>query len=81
MVRMKQWTHSRYLWTRTIGSTIVGEGIDTCIFVAVAFYGVFSNDVLMAILLSNYIFKVGIEVFFTPVTYLIIGKMKEVEES
>lgn len=65
---------------RTIGSTLVGEGIDTIVFIMVAFYGVLPNDLLLAIIVSNYIFKVGVEVLFTPLTYLITGFLKKREE-
>lgn len=69
----------KMLRVRTIGSTLVGEGLDTIIFVVVAFYGIFPNEVLRAIIISNYIFKVGVEVLFTPLTYLIANKLKKVE--
>jgi len=74
-IRMK----GKMLRVRTIGSTLVGEGLDTIIFVVVAFYGIFPNEVLRAIIISNYIFKVGVEVLFTPLTYLIANKLKKVE--
>jgi len=74
-IRMK----GKKLRVRTIGSTLVGEGLDTIIFVVVAFYGVFPTEVLRAIIVSNYIFKVGIEVVFTPLTYLVTNRLKKVE--
>ena len=74
-IRMK----GKKLRIRTIGSTLVGEWLDTIIFVTIAFYGVFPSEVLRAIIISNYIFKVGIEVLFTPLTYLVTNKLKKAE--
>ena len=67
------------LWVRTIYSTIVGQALDTWLFVWIAFYGVMPNEVLWAIVISNYIFKVGVEVLFTPGTYAIVGYLKKTE--
>lgn len=79
LAKMKIFSRGRFLWTRTIGSTIVGEGVDTLLFVFIAFYGVFPGDLLFSILISNYIFKVGFEAVFTPFTYLIVGFLKKRE--
>jgi len=79
MARMKVMTKGRWLWMRTIGSTLAGEGVDTAIFVSVAFFGTMSNDILWSIAVSNYIFKVGVEVIFTPVTYLVVAWLKHAE--
>lgn len=79
LARMKVLTEGRWLWTRTISSTLVGEAIDTFIFLTVAFAGVLPNDLLLAVFISNYVFKVGVEVLFTPLTYLIVGKLKRSE--
>jgi uncharacterized integral membrane protein (TIGR00697 family) len=79
LAKMKVATKGRLLWLRTIGSTVFGEGIDTVIFCMVAFYGIFPSEVLWAIILSNYVFKVGIEVLFTPVTYRLVGFLKRAE--
>lgn len=78
--KLKIRTNGKYLWIRTIGSTIIGEGIDTVIFCLVAFYGMFPNEVLIAIIISNYLFKTGVEVVFTPVTYAIVRFLKKKEE-
>jgi len=78
--KLKIRTNGKYLWIRTIGSTIIGEGIDTVIFCLVAFYGMFPNEVLIAIIISNYLFKTGVEVIFTPVTYAIVRFLKKKEE-
>jgi hypothetical protein len=82
LARMKVWTRGRWLWTRTIGSTIVGEFVDTLLFVSIAFLGAsgFPTRVLVAVLVSNYIFKVGVEVLFTPLTYAIVGFLKRREQ-
>ena len=66
LARMKVWTRGRFLWTRTIGSTLVGEGIDSVLFVVIAsLFGVFPWSVALSIIVANYIFKVGIEALFT----------------
>jgi len=79
LAKIKIQMKGKKLRVRTIGSTLVGEGLDTIIFVVVAFYGVFPTEVLRAIIVSNYIFKVGIEVVFTPLTYLVTNRLKKVE--
>jgi len=80
MAKMKVATKGRFLWTRTIGSTIVGQGLDTVFFVLVAFAGILPGSVLWSIIITNYIFKVGIEVVLTPVTYRGIKYVKEREQ-
>jgi hypothetical protein len=77
--RMKVLTQGRWLWTRTIGSTLVGELADTLIFVTVAFAGSYPSAVLIAMILSNYIFKCSIEAAFTPLTYKVVAFMKSRE--
>jgi uncharacterized integral membrane protein (TIGR00697 family) len=77
--KLKIFTRGRYLWTRTIGSTIVGEGLDTAIFCMVAFYGTLPGHVLWAVILSNYIFKCSVEICFTPLTYAIVRLLKRKE--
>lgn len=79
LAKLKLKTKGKFLWLRTIGSTIVGEGLDTVIFCLISFYGVLPNELLGLVILSNYIFKVGVEVIFTPVTYLIVGTLKRIE--
>ncbi|MBN1790052.1 MAG: queuosine precursor transporter [Bacteroidales bacterium] len=79
--RLKILTKGRYLWTRTIGSTLIGEGFDTVIFCMVAFYGVLPASVFMAVLISNYIFKCAVEIIFTPLTYLIVRTLKRKEKT
>jgi uncharacterized integral membrane protein (TIGR00697 family) len=77
--RMKIFTSGKFLWMRTIGSTVVGEGIDTLIFCMVAFYGMLPGNALWAVIVSNYIFKCSVEILFTPVTYGIVGFLKRRE--
>jgi len=79
LAKMKIWTKGRYLWTRTIGSTLVGEGVDTTIFAVIAFYGTISNNILLIAILSGYIFKVLYEIIATPITYKIVRFLKEKE--
>lgn len=74
--RMKVWTGGRWLWTRTIGSTLVGEFADTVLFVTVAFAGVLPGNLLWAVGVSNYIFKTGFEIIATPVTYRVVRWLK-----
>lgn len=76
---MKVLTKGKHLWMRTIGSTLVGEGLDSILFVLIAFTGLYSTGVLFNIMLSNYLFKTLIEVFFTPITYKIISFVKQKE--
>ena len=81
LAKMKVATEGRFLWLRTIGSTLVGEGVDTVIFVLVAtLFGVFPPEIALSLIVANYIFKVAIEVAFTPLTYALIGFLKKAEQ-
>ena len=73
-------TKGRFLWIRTIFSTIIGEGIDTIAFCMIAFYGTIPGRLLWIVILSNYIFKCGVEIVFTPVTYKIVYFLKRKEK-
>lgn len=81
LAKMKIWTAGRFLWTRTIGSTIVGEGADSLIFYPVAFYGLadWPAHALLAVMASQFVLKVGWEVVLTPVTYALVGFLKRRE--
>lgn len=79
LARMKLWTKGRMLWTRTIGSTVVGQGVDSLIFYPVAFYGIWSNDQLVTVMLTNWALKVAWEALLTPVTYVVVGTLKRRE--
>jgi len=81
LAKMKIWTAGRWLWTRTIGSTIFGEGVDSLLFYPLAFYGsgIMPDDKLPLVMLSQFVAKVGVEVVFTPVTYKIVAVLKRAE--
>jgi hypothetical protein len=81
LAKMKILTAGRWLWTRTIGSTIAGEAVDSVLFYPLAFYGsgIIPNDKLPAIMLAQFTLKVAVEVIFTPLTYKIVGALKRVE--
>ncbi|MFG1479693.1 queuosine precursor transporter [Xanthobacter sp. V4C-4] len=79
MARMKVWTGGRHLWTRTIGSTVVGQGVDSVIFYPFAFLGVWDGHLVVTVMLTNYLVKVAWEALLTPVTYQIVGFMKASE--
>ncbi len=79
LAKMKIFTKGKYLWTRTIGSTIVGELVDTTIFMFIAFYGVFPISLIYSIIISGYLLKVITEVAFTPVTYWVVNTLKKKE--
>ncbi|WP_117237558.1 queuosine precursor transporter [Thermus sediminis] len=79
LARLKVRTEGRFFWLRALASTLVGQGLDTAIFLLVAFYGVFPNEVLLLVFLSNYAFKVGVEVLMLPATYGVVGFLKRTE--
>ena len=79
LARMKVLTAGKYLWTRTIGSTVVGQGVDTLIFYPLAFWGIWEPSLIFTVMLTNYLLKVGWEVLLTPVTYKVVGTMKRAE--
>ncbi len=79
LARMKLMTQGRLLWTRTIGSTVVGQGVDSLIFYPVAFYGVWDNSLLLTVIATQYALKVGWEVLLTPLTYKVVGALKRAE--
>lgn len=79
LAKMKVMTEGRMLWLRTIGSTVVGEGVDTLLFYPLAFYGLWSNELLLQVMGANYMLKVLWEVLATPLTYKIVGFLKRVE--
>ncbi|MFZ3321850.1 MAG: queuosine precursor transporter [Usitatibacter sp.] len=82
LAKMKIMTSGRWLWTRTIGSTLFGEGVDSIIFYPLAFYGtgIIPNEKLPTVMLAQFIAKVTVEVVFTPVTYWIVGNLKRTEQ-
>ncbi len=80
LAKMKILTRGQWLWTRTIGSTLIGEGVDSVVFVGIAsLFGVFPWGLFATLVLTNYLFKVGVEALLTPVTYLIVNGLKRAE--
>ncbi|MDZ7728509.1 MAG: queuosine precursor transporter [Dehalococcoidia bacterium] len=76
--RMKLFTHGRFLWSRTIGSTLVGQGLDTVLFITIAFAGTGVPE-LGVLMFKTWVFKVGFETLATPITYLVVGALKRAE--
>ena len=81
LAKMKILTQGRWLWTRTIGSTIFGEAVDSALFYPLAFYGtgIIPDEKLPLVMLAQFVTKVGVEVLFTPFTYALVGWLKEKE--
>lgn len=79
LAKLKLITSGKFLWVRTIGSTVLGEIADSAIFYPVAFYGVWSNEQLISVMIGNYFIKVLWEVLATPFTYIIVGFLKRAE--
>jgi len=79
LAKMKILTSGKFLWVRTIGSTVFGEVADSVIFYPVAFFGVWSNEQLISVMIGNYFIKVLWEALATPFTYLIVGFLKRAE--
>jgi queuosine precursor transporter len=81
LAKMKIWTQGKHLWTRTIGSTVVGQGIDSLIFYPLAFWSAagWTNELVIKVLLTQWALKVGWEALLTPVTYTVVGFLKRRE--
>ena len=81
LAKMKIWTEGRWLWTRTIGSTILGEGVDSMLFYPLAFWGsgLIPDERLPQVMLAQFVTKVGVEIVFTPITYKIVSWLKRAE--
>jgi uncharacterized integral membrane protein (TIGR00697 family) len=81
LAKMKLWTGGRYLWTRTIGSTLTGEAVDSMLFYPIAFLGRpgWTLEDVLAVMVANYCLKVGWEVVATPLTYRVVAFLKRVE--
>ena len=80
MAKMKIWSEGRWLWTRTVGSTLCGELVDTALFYSIAFYGIWDTATLEGALLTQYVLKSGWEIVMTPLTYRIVGFLKRAEQ-
>ena len=79
LAKMKVWTQGRMLWTRTIGSTVFGQAVDSAIFYPIAFLGTWSNAQVVTVMITNWFFKVVWEAVLTPVTYAVVGWFKRNE--
>ena len=79
MARMKIWTKGKHLWSRTIGSTFVGQGVDSVIFYPLAFLGAWETQTVIWVMFVNWGLKVAWEVVLTPVTYQVVGWLKRRE--
>ena len=81
LAKMKVWTEGRHLWTRTIGSTLVGQGVDSLIFYPLAFWGAagWTPSLVITVMFTQWALKVGWEALLTPVTYLVVGWLKRRE--
>lgn len=79
LARMKVWTEGKHLWSRTIGSTVVGQGVDSLIFYPLAFWNVWSPEQVILVMITNWGLKVTWEVVLTPVTYLVVNTLKRHE--
>ena len=80
LARMKLLTRGRYLWTRAIGSTIVGQLVDSVIFYPMAFIGLWPSEAIVRVVIFNWLFKVGVEVAATPLTYVVVHRLKRAEK-
>ncbi|WOK36013.1 queuosine precursor transporter [Sphingomonas sp. C3-2] len=81
LAKMKIWTRGKHLWSRTIGSTVVGQGVDSLIFYPLAFMGAagWTGGLVLKVLLTQWVLKVSWEVLLTPVTYLVVNFLKRRE--
>jgi len=80
LAKLKVITEGKRLWIRTIGSTLLGQFVDTLVFAAVAFWGTLPGDIWLALVISNYVFKCAVEVVLTPVTYAVVFWLKQQEQ-
>lgn len=80
LAKMKIMTEGRWLWMRTIGSTLIGEGLDSLIFISIAFYGLIPTSGLLSSILTQWLIKSSYETVITPITYLVVNKLKKLEE-
>ena len=79
LAKMKIWTQGRWLWTRTIGSTICGEAVDSGLFYTIAFYGIWDQQLLLKVMTTQYVLKTAWEVLNTPLTYRVVAFLKHAE--
>jgi len=79
LAKMKIWTKGKMLWSRTIGSTVVGQAVDSFLFIGIAFYGILPTPVVLQIAVTQYCLKVAYETVATPITYFIVSQLKKKE--
>lgn len=79
LAKMKLLTQGKHLWMRTIGSTIVGQGVDSLLFYPLAFYGTWTTDQVLTVMVTNWMLKVLWEAVLTPVTYMVVNGLKRAE--
>lgn len=79
LAKMKVATRGRWLWTRTIGSTLIGEGLDSLVFMTIAFFGTIPLDGMANAIVTQWLFKVAYEVLATPLTYAVVTWLKRQE--
>ncbi len=79
LARLKVLTDGRWLWTRTISSTLVGQGLDTVVFVTIAFAGTMSGNLIWSMMVTGWLLKTAYEILATPLTYLVVGRLKRAE--
>ena len=77
---MKLWTQGKWLWSRTIGSTLVGELVDSSLFYFIAFYGVWATADVVKVAIAQYLLKTVWEILMTPVTYSVVAFLKRAEQ-
>jgi queuosine precursor transporter len=80
LAKLKVITGGRHFWLRAIGSTLLGQAVDTLLFVTIAFVGVAGTPPLLAVVFSNYLFKLLVEVLLLPLTYGVVGLLKRAEQ-
>ena len=79
LAKMKVWTEGKYLWSRTISSTLVGQGLDSLVFIVIAFGGLMAPAVIMTTVISQWLFKSVYEIIATPLTYFVVNRLKQAE--
>ncbi|HSH83459.1 MAG TPA: queuosine precursor transporter [Herpetosiphonaceae bacterium] len=79
LARLKVLTAGRMLWARTIGSTVIGQGLDSLIFVAIAFWGIIPPAAILSAIVTQWLLKVAYEVLVTPLTYAVVNFLKRRE--
>ncbi len=79
LAKLKIMTQGKWLWTRIVGSTLIGEAVDSALFYPLAFYGVWPDSLLVRVLAASYLFKVTWEIVMTPMTYRVVSFLKRVE--